>query len=97
MLYVGRNADVSLKARLDASEATCSNGTNGDHSTTAYPTGSRPRRPARRPGGAARPRGGGARRRAEGEGDRGQRTLVGRARAGPHGARREEPPARATA
>ena len=47
MLYVGRNAERRWNARLDASSATCSNGTNGLHSTTAWPTSSMPRRPAR--------------------------------------------------
>ena len=37
MLYVGRNDDVSTKVRLEARAATCSKGTNGDHSTTAWP------------------------------------------------------------
>ena len=39
MLYVGRNADVSRNARLDASDATWSNGTNGDHSTIGVADG----------------------------------------------------------
>ena len=47
MLYVGRNAERRWNVRLDASAATCSNGTNGLHSTTAWPSSSMPRRPAR--------------------------------------------------
>ena len=47
MLYVGRNAERRWNVRLVASVATCSNGTNGLHSTTAWPTSSIPRRPAR--------------------------------------------------
>ena len=47
MLYVGRNAELRWNVRLPASEATWSNGTNGLHSTTAWPSSSRPRRPAR--------------------------------------------------
>ena len=35
MLYVGRNDDERAYVRLDASPATWSNGTNGDHSTIA--------------------------------------------------------------
>ena len=38
MLYVGRNAEVRRNVRLTASAATWSNGTNGDHSTMAWPT-----------------------------------------------------------
>ena len=44
---MGRNADDSSKVRLAASPATWPNETNGDHSTTAWPMGSIPRRPAR--------------------------------------------------
>ncbi len=47
MLYVGRKAERRWNVRLAASAATCSNGTNGLHRTTAWPSSSIPRRPAR--------------------------------------------------
>ena len=47
MLYVGRNAERRWNDVLAASSATSSNRTHGDHSTTALPRSSIPRRPAR--------------------------------------------------
>ena len=42
MLYVGRNAERRWNVRLAARAATCSKGTNGLHSTTAWPSSSIP-------------------------------------------------------
>ena len=47
MLYVGRKDERSAYVRRDASDATWSKGTKGLQHTTAYPTSSIPRLPAR--------------------------------------------------
>src|SRR4029450_3542365 len=47
MLYEGRNDDVSSYVRVDASDATRSNATLRWSTTTACPSSSIPRRPAR--------------------------------------------------
>ena len=47
MLYDGRKLDRSGYVRVEASPATCRGSTSGDHTTTAWPSTSMPRRPAR--------------------------------------------------
>ena len=47
MLYVGRNDELSGYVRVDAKPATCRGFSPGSHSTTPWPSASRPRRPAR--------------------------------------------------
>ena len=47
MLYEGRKLDRSGYVRVDANPATCRGSTSGDHTTTAWPSTSMPRRPAR--------------------------------------------------